>query len=101
MARMNEKEALEFLKEKGYKIEKPKFAEVQHSYTKNVLLETKNGNWLVKTWGQKEDLNDFEYFEEREKGHFWINGNVCPFQIKINGRWIRCNEFAPVRFLRE
>ncbi len=92
---------IEALQEKGYKVEKPKFEEVQFSNRQGVLLETKDKEWLVETWDYKENLNNFELFEKVNSGHFWINGRLNSFQIKINGEWKMCNEFAPVRFTRE
>ena len=98
---MKTEEAIKFLKEKGYKIEEPesRFLNVKFSDKNNVLLEDKWENILVSTW-LKEYLNDFEYFEKYNYGHFWINGKFNKFEFKYKGKWLECNNIMDVRFLR-
>lgn len=99
---MKTQEMIKALKEKGYKIEEPenKFLKVKYSEKKFILLENMNGLDLVKTWDIEEDLNDFEYFEKRNKGHFWINGDYNKFEFLYKGKWLICDEEMRVRFLK-
>lgn len=92
------------LKEKGYEIKEPenKFLKIRYSEDKFTLLENMDGWELVKTWDNEKDLNDFEWFENKEinVGHFWINGNENKFEFFYKGKWLPCNEQMKVRFLR-
>ena len=98
---MKTEEAINLLKEKGYKIEEPeRFLKVLFSDRKNVLLEDEDGNCLVGTWDSKEFLNDSKYFEKINMGHFSIKGNVCNFEFRHEGEWLKCDKLMPVRFLR-
>jgi len=102
---MNKEQALQKIEELKKFIEKEdkkqRFAEVQFSDKEYILLKDKEGFGLVKTWIDKDGLNDFDYFEQFNKGTFWIQGNVKPFEIFLNETWVRCDDRAPVRFLNE
>ena len=95
--------SINFLKEKGYKIEEPeRFLKVKFSDRKFVLLEDEEESSLVETWDNDNDLNNFEYFMKNndDVGHFWIGGNVCKFEFKYKGEWLKCDKLMEVRFLR-
>ena len=98
---MEIKEAIKFLKEKGYKIEEPesRFLNVKFSDKNNILLEDEDYNVLVRTW-LEENLYDFNYFKAKDYGQFWINGKINKFEFKYNGKWLECNDIMDVRFLR-
>jgi len=78
-----------------------RFAEVQFADEEYILLEVKNNFPLVETWLYQKDLNDFDWFKEENEGHFWIQGNVKPFEIFLEDKWVYCNERTLVRFLNE
>ena len=99
---MKTEEAINFLKEKGYEIKEPetKFLKVEHSNIKNVLLENHKGHRLVETWIKKNTLNDFGWFEKNNRGHFHINGHINKFEFLYKNKWLKCNDYMPVRFLK-
>ena len=97
----NKEEAIKFLKEKGYKIREPesRFLKVKFSDRKDVFLMDNDGNYLVGTL-RDNNLNDFEWFEENNVGHFQITGKFKNFEFYYKGKWLECNEEMDVRFLR-
>ena len=99
---MEIKEAVEFLKKNGYKIEEPesRFLEVKFSDRKDVFLMNDDGNIILSSWRSEKYLNDFGYIKENNYGHFFIRGNVCKFEFYYKGRWMECNGEMPVRFLK-
>jgi len=102
---MDKKEALKKIEELKKFIEKEdkkqRFAEVQFSDKEYILLKDERGLGLVKTWIDKDCLNNFDYFKGENDGHFWIHGDTKPFEILLNGKWVYCDDYAPVRFLNE
>ena len=99
---MKTEEAINFLKEKGYEIKKTesRFLEVQFSDMKAIFLQDGDGGDLIETYFDEKDFNDFEWFEEKNVGHFWIRGNIHNFEFLYKGQWIECDESMPVRFLK-
>jgi len=98
---MNKQKRIEELERELKKLKGQRFAKVQYSDRKYILLKSKDGNILVETWFNKKDLNDFDYFERENLGQFWIRGNWQPFEILLNGKWVRCSKYTRVRFLNE
>ena len=100
---MKTKEMIKALEKKGYKIKEPesRFLKVKVSDRGEIFLIDENKNNLVRIWATMENrLNDFEYFEKEDAGHFWINGDACKFEFKYKGKWLECNNIMDVRFLR-
>jgi len=98
---MNKQKRIEELEKELKELKGQRFAEVQFSNKEYILLEDERGFGLVKTWMHKAGLNDFNSFERQNDGHFWIGGKDKPFEILLNGKWVYCDDYAPVRFLNE
>ncbi len=99
---MKTEEAINFLKDKGYKIEEPKykFAQVILSEEKNVLLTNKKNATLIWCWSDEKKLNDFEWLKNDDASQFWINSNIQPVELKLNGKWVKFDEVIEGRFLK-
>ena len=77
-----------------------RYAEVQFSEDKDVLLKDKRGCPLIGTRDAERDLNNFEYFDKNNVGHAWIQGDVCPFEMVNDDGEVKfeSNEGLAIRF---
>ena len=100
---MEIKEAINFLKENGYKIEEPesRFLKVKFSDMDDIFLMSKKPKYLVGAWRDEEFLNNFECFTDRNIWHFVISGEANKFEFLYKGKWLVCDNSMPILFLKK